>query len=165
MPVLPFDCHLPTQYTTHTIKLQQWRNNKTIKSYKQLIYFLHISCKCDTNRAGHFTLDAHASRPVACLGLVKPHGITQLGYYFGSGNGLSHVRREATMLTKSCLKSSTPRLFTQPFIQAQIKVNIKAPRHWPCAVNSPVTGEFPAQMASNVESVSIWWRHIALEDW
>ena len=28
-----------------------------------------------------------------------------------------------------------------------------------CAGNSPVTGEFPAQMASNVENVSIWWRH------
>ena len=25
--------------------------------------------------------------------------------------------------------------------------------------NSPVTGEFPAQMASNTENVSIWWRH------
>ena len=28
-----------------------------------------------------------------------------------------------------------------------------------CAVNSPGTGEFPAQMASNAENVSIWWRH------
>ena len=28
-----------------------------------------------------------------------------------------------------------------------------------CAVNSPVTGEFPAQMASNAENVSIGWRH------
>ena len=28
-----------------------------------------------------------------------------------------------------------------------------------CAGNSPETGEFPAQMASNVENVSIWWRH------
>ena len=27
--------------------------------------------------------------------------------------------------------------------------------------NSPVTGEFPAQMASNTENVSIWWRHHA----
>ena len=27
------------------------------------------------------------------------------------------------------------------------------------AVNSPVTGEFPAQRASNAENVSIWWRH------
>ena len=28
-----------------------------------------------------------------------------------------------------------------------------------CAGNSPGTGEFPAQMASNAEKVSIWWRH------
>ena len=27
-----------------------------------------------------------------------------------------------------------------------------------CAGNSPVTGEFPAQRASNAENVSIWWR-------
>ena len=28
-----------------------------------------------------------------------------------------------------------------------------------CVGNSPVTGEFPAQMASNAENVSIWCRH------
>ena len=28
-----------------------------------------------------------------------------------------------------------------------------------CAGNSPVTGEFSTQMASNAESISIWWRH------
>ena len=28
-----------------------------------------------------------------------------------------------------------------------------------CVGNSPVTGEFPAQKASNAENVSIWWRH------
>ena len=32
-----------------------------------------------------------------------------------------------------------------------------------CAVNSPVTGEFPAQMASNAENVSIWGRHHVVE--
>ena len=26
-------------------------------------------------------------------------------------------------------------------------------------VNSPLTGEFPAQMTNNAENVSIWWRH------
>ena len=31
-----------------------------------------------------------------------------------------------------------------------------------CAWNSPGTGEFPAQMASKAENVSIWWRHHAL---
>ena len=28
-----------------------------------------------------------------------------------------------------------------------------------CAGNSPLTGEFPAQRASNAENVSIWWHH------
>ena len=31
-----------------------------------------------------------------------------------------------------------------------------------CAGKSPGTGEFPAQMASNAENVSIWWRHHVL---
>ena len=36
-----------------------------------------------------------------------------------------------------------------------------------CAGNSPGTGEFPGQMASNTENVSIWWRHhdIDLTQW
>ena len=28
-----------------------------------------------------------------------------------------------------------------------------------CEGNSPVTGEFPAQRASNAENLPIWWRH------
>ena len=57
-------------------------------------------------------------------------------------------------------KSPASLLFTQPFVQSQIKESTKALRHWPlCAGNSPVTGEFPAQRASNTENVSIWWRH------
>ena len=31
-----------------------------------------------------------------------------------------------------------------------------------CAGNSPGTGEFQVQMASNMENVSIWWRHHGL---
>ena len=49
-------------------------------------------------------------------------------------------------------------LFTQPFVQAEIKENIEAPCHWP----SPVTGQFPTQRASNAENVSIWWYHHAM---
>ena len=50
-------------------------------------------------------------------------------------------------------------MFTQPFIHAQIKENIKTPRQW------PLCGEFNAQMASNAENVSIWWRHHASNQW
>ena len=56
-------------------------------------------------------------------------------------------------------KQILPELFTQSFIQAQIRENIKAPVTGLWARNSPGTGEFPAQMASNAENVSIWWRH------
>ena len=41
----------------------------------------------------------------------------------------------------------------------EIKININARVTGLCVGNSPVTGEFPAQMASTAENVSIWWRH------
>ena len=50
-------------------------------------------------------------------------------------------------------------MLTQPFVQAQIKETPKLRVNGLCEGNSPVTGEFPAQMASNAENVSIWWRH------
>ena len=59
--------------------------------------------------------------------------------------------------TRWRLRSPASRLFTQPFIRARIKENIKAPRHWPLC--GEFTGEFSTQMASNEENVSIWWRH------
>ena len=55
------------------------------------------------------------------------------------------------------VKSPDVGLFTQPFIQTQIKENIKAPRHWP--LWREFTDEFPTQRTSNAENVSMWWRH------
>ena len=56
--------------------------------------------------------------------------------YFSSGTwilDLSHDQIWANWLADVTWRRKSPasRLFTQPFIQAQIKVNIKAPRHWP----------------------------------
>ena len=59
------------------------------------------------------------------------------------------------------VKSPASRLLTQPFIQTQIKENIKAPRHWPLCGEFTGTGELPAQKASYAENVSISWRHHA----
>ena len=53
------------------------------------------------------------------------------------------------------LKSPTSPLFTQPFIRAQIKEISKLRVTGLCAGNSSGTCEFPAQMASNAENVSI----------
>ena len=57
-----------------------------------------------------------------------------------------------------CLKSPAARLFTQSFIQTPRKIS-KLRMTGLCAGKSTVTGEFPAQMASIAENVSIWWRH------
>ena len=56
-----WSCYNNEQTTKQTKAL----NNSYIYIY--IYIYIHISCKCDTNCAGHFTLDAHASRPVACL--------------------------------------------------------------------------------------------------
>ena len=57
-------------------------------------------------------------------------------------------------VTMSSMASQITSL-TQPFIRAQIKENIKAPRHWPLCGEFTGTDEFPAQMASYAENVSI----------
>ena len=82
--------------------------------------------------------------------------ITYLAYWFRSCLTITTV---TSQWARWRLKSPASPLFTQPFIQAQIKENIKALRHWLCAEKTPETGEFPAQLASNAENVSIWGRH------
>ena len=49
-------------------------------------------------------------------------------------------------------------VYSTVYSDADQKKNIKAPRHWPLCGNSPGSGEFPPQMACNVENISIWWR-------
>ena len=59
------------------------------------------------------------------------------------------------------LKSPASRLFTQRVSMRRSNKTSKLRVTGLCAGNSPVTGEFPTQMASNAENVSIWWRHHA----
>ena len=87
-------------------------------------------------------------------------------------NYKSHVQYSIHTFCVITLTSSWPRwrlkspalwLFTQPFIQTQIKENLKAPRHWLLCGEFTGTGLFPAQRASYAENASIWWRHHVLK--
>ena len=55
---------------------------------------------------------------------------------------------------RQCLDCSLNRLFRR-----RSKKTSKLRVTGLCTGNSPATGEFPAQKASNAENVSIWWRH------
>ena len=80
----------------------------------------------------------------------------------GIGIPIITLRQSITMTSKWerwRLKSPASRLFTQLFIQAQIKENISAPRYWPLWGEFTVDRWIPAQRASDTENVSIWWRH------
>ena len=45
----------------------------------------------------------------------------------------------------SGMVSQIPGVFTQSFVQTQIKENITVPRHWLFVGNSPVTDDFPQE--------------------
>ena len=66
MPVLSLACHLPHNAPHIAWPYNYEQTTKQTKAINNSYIYINISCKCDTNRAGHLTLDAYASRPVAC---------------------------------------------------------------------------------------------------
>ena len=95
--------------------------------------------------------------PVGLIGLLSPllwAGLWSWGIYQPSGKGKSGPIQMPSERVQEAV------LCTAWFIQGQIKKKISKLRVTGlCAGNSPVTGEFPAHMASNAANVSIWWRH------
>ena len=73
-----------------------------------------------------------------------PYNITLRWRHNGSDSVSNHQPHDC-LLNRLCRRRSkkTSKLFVTDL----------------CAVNSPGTGEFTAQIASNAENVSIWWRH------
>ena len=111
----------------------------------------------------------HVSERDACS-MPSHYLVMQSSYISHRNSSWKHILRitfkstshDITMTSQWAwwrFRSPASRLFTEPFIRAQIKENIKAPRHWPLCGEFTGTGEFSAQMASNAENVSISWRH------
>ena len=73
--------------------------------------------------------------------------------------GFGRIHNNDVIMSAMASKITSLRTFTQPLIQAQNKKKTSKLRVTGlCEGNSPVTGEFPAQKASNGRIVSIWWR-------
>ena len=80
-----------------------------------------------------------------------------------SVKSLTHFTITMTSWARWRLKSPASPLFAQLLVQAQLKENIKAPRHWPQC--GEFTGDqwIPRTKGQQRENVSIWWRHH--DDW
>ena len=78
MLVLSLACHLPHNTPNIPSRYNNEQTTKQTKAINNSYIYIDISCKCDTNRAGHFTLDAYASRPVACSGLHQSSAVLTL---------------------------------------------------------------------------------------
>ena len=88
MPVLSLACHLPHNTPHIPSRYNNEQTTKQTKAINNSYIYINISCKCDTNRAGHFTLDAYASRPVACF----PYLLILTGNLHGCTTLYSHLR-------------------------------------------------------------------------
>ena len=82
--------------------------------------------------------------PTPKLGYISYFSMTLLWRHNGRGSVSNHQPHD-------CLLNR--------FFRRRSKKTSKLRATGLCAGTSTGTGEFPAQMASNVENVSIWWRH------
>ena len=71
----------------------------------------------------------------------------------------NHLPSLARNLKSLCAPDMWARLNVEPWFRRRSRKTSKLRVTGLCAGNSPVTGEFPTQMASNAENVSVWWRH------
>ena len=83
-----------------------------------------------------------------CSKTVYSTLLVQYGTLRGRHNGHDNVSNHQP---RECLLNS--------LIRCRSKKTSKLRVTGLCAGNSPETSEFPAQMTSNAENVSIWWRH------
>ena len=88
MPVLPLDCHLPTQYTTHTIKR------------KHKLYHIQTETKSCTFK--------YIAYYLTHCGLVTNDIYPQILVNIGSGNGMAPIRRQAITLSNADLLKIWP---------------------------------------------------------
>ena len=132
-----------------------WIENKTFSAGCKLVWYISKINSCIFHKQWFFPYQNHlfnnATRQTLRKHTVNPLGAmtrTSLQWRYNEPNDISNHQPH------HCLLNS---LFRRRSKKASELRSTGL-----CAGNSPVTGEFPAQMASNTENVSIWWRHHVL---
>ena len=133
------------QTMTFFPELLKWHHMETDISSKQITFFPELLRRRDketvANKRWYSSLSYGRNLLQLSSSIFLPWKPLPLRWRHNECVGVSNHQPHDCLLN---------RLF-----KAQIKENIKAPRHWPLCGNSPVTGEFPTLRASNAENVSI----------
>ena len=125
--------------------------NWTMKSHRSLLSFCTDTlsvylCRDGVIHVGNW-INVHCSeRPIYWYhDLSLPITLTTLQWHHNGRDAVSNHQPHDCLLNRLLRRRSkkTPKLRVTGL----------------CAGNSPGTGEFSAQRASNAENVSIWWRH------
>ena len=80
---------------------------------------------CCLTASSHYLNQCWSSRVMSLYGVTRPQWVNTRGWM---GEYISHITNEWRYNERDGVSNHQ---FTQPFILAQIKENIKAPRHWP----------------------------------
>ena len=141
------------------------RNKKSKLNYFQcqyctqiIIYFLCASLsrgdkyRYPTQRNFKTNIRNFVLNDVTCGGSVRCLGVCAAGC---AESALQWRHNELDNVSNH----QSPECLLNRLFKAQIKGNLKTPRHWPLWGEFTETGKFPAHSASNAENVSIWLRH------
>ena len=109
------------------------KHNKTVCIFLGIYCIIHIKCFLAMNT------------PLSSNKPLSIEVLTSLRWRHNDHAGVSNHQSHGCLLNRlfRCKSKKTSKLRVTGL----------------CAGNSPGTGEFPAQMASYAENVSIWWRH------
>ena len=118
-----------------------------ISSRERWVNSLHVlECTVAMNRGG--TRIIGHPRPFV-VRHFQLHFLEPLQWRYNGRDGVSNHRRLGCLLNRLFRLKSRPKKTSKLCVTGL------------CEGNSPVTGEFPTQRASNADYVSIWWRHHA----
>ena len=111
-----------------------------------MVHSWRLDTWCVTNVLGDYLAPISYCNPVLTqiCDTIWPHWTTTLQWRHNGHDCVSNHQPHDCLLN---------RLFRR-----RLKKTSKLRITGPCAGNSPLTGEFPAQRVSNAEKVSIWWR-------
>ena len=123
----------------------QWRHMRTLTSQdvgKLAAY--SMACSCGQQRKLEISASA-ITDPLWGESVGHPWMFSPLQWRHNGHNGVSNHQPH------HCLRKQLFRRRSKKMSKLRVTGL--------CVGNSPVTGEFPAQKASNAENVSIWWRY------